>query len=135
MMHSGFSHMPLSPAGMADDQNNYWSHDILDRTSGPYTLDLQDGDYDCINRDLLNILSVNINSITKEGRLAEVEALAHDLSLDILCVQETKHDVSVPKSKYLIQGYNVEECSRTRHGGGLITYIKKTYASPKSCSA
>ena len=110
---------------MADDQNNYWSHDILDRTSGPYTLDLQDGDYDCINRDLLNILSVNINSITKEGRLAEVEALAHDLSLDILCVQETKHDVSVPKSKYLIQGYNVEECSRTRHGGGLITYIKE----------
>ena len=114
----------LAFTGMADDLISNCSDDSHDNEFEPQTIDLQDGNFSCLNRNLLNILSVNVNSITKEGRVDELEVLAHELNLDIICVQESKHSDEVPQNLYAIKGYNLEEKQRTRQGGGLITYIR-----------
>ena len=63
--------------------------------------------------------------ITKEGRVEELEVLAQELNLDIICVQESNHSAEVPQNLYAIRGYTLEEKQRIRHGGGLITYIRQ----------
>ena len=110
---------------MADECISDCSTDSIDSEIEPQAMDLQDGDFSCINKDMLNILSVNVNSITKEGRVDELEVLAHELNLDIICVQESKHSNEIPENLYSIKGYNLEEKPRSRHGGGLITYIRQ----------
>ena len=86
--------------GMADECISDCSTDSIDSEIEPQAMDLQDGDFSCINKDLLNILSVNVNSITKEGRVDELEVLAHELNLDIICVQESKHSNEIPENLF-----------------------------------
>ena len=90
----------------------------------PNTIDLTDGDFTQINTKLLNIASYNINSITHGSRKDEIEIIAHQLNLAVICLTETKLDDNVHPSCYAIQGYNIEHKHRTRRGGGVCIYIR-----------
>ena len=90
----------------------------------PNTIDLTDGDFTQINTKLLNIASYNINSITHGSRKDEIEIIAHQLNLAVICLTETKLDDNVHPSCYAIQGYNIEYKHRTRRAGGVCIFIR-----------
>ena len=90
----------------------------------PRTLDLSSGDFSQVNTKLLNIASLNVNSITHGSRRDEIESLAHQLNLAAICLTETKLDDLVHDSCFAIQGYNIEYKHRTRKGGGVCIYIR-----------
>ena len=90
----------------------------------PRTLDLSSGDFSQVNTKLLNIASLNVNSITHGSRRDEIESLAHQLNLAAICLTETKLDDLVHESCFAIQGYNIEYKHRTRKGGGVCIYIR-----------
>ena len=102
--------------GDADVDNE----DVLD----PNTLDFSDGNLAQINKDSLNIVSCNINSILAENRLDELKVLIKEASIDILFLSETKHDDNISVDRFKIEGFNLEQNNSDRRGGGTMFYIK-----------
>ena len=90
----------------------------------PKTVNMVDGDFSCVNKKLLNVVSYNVNSLTHQGRVEELSAICRSIDADVICLQEIKIDESVSPSVYHIDGYSVEVRCRTTHGGGVATYIK-----------
>ena len=84
-----------------------------------------DGDFSPVNKQLLNIVSFNVNSLTHGSRLEELGALCREVNADVICLQETKMDDTVSPSVYHLDGYNAEIRNRTIHGGGVAVYIKE----------
>ena len=91
----------------------------------PKTVSMVDGDFSPINKNLLNIVSFNVNSLTHGSRLEELGALCREVNADVVCLQETKMDESVSPSVYKLDGYNAEIKNRNTHGGGVAVYIKE----------
>ena len=102
--------------GDADFDNE----DVLE----PNTLDFSDGNLAQINKDSLNIVSWNINSILAENRLDERKVLIKEASIDILFLSETKLDDNISVDRFKIEGFNLEKSNRDRRGGGTMFYIK-----------
>ena len=96
--------------GDADVDNE----DVLD----PNTLDFSDGNPALINKDSLNIVSCNINSILAQNRLDELKVLIKEASIDILFLSETKLDDNISVDRFKIEGFNLEQNSRYRRGVG-----------------
>ena len=96
------------------------NEDVLD----PNTLDFSDGNLAQINKDSLNIVSCNINSILAENRLDELKVLIKEASIDILFLSETKLDDNISVDRFKIEGFNLEQNNRDRRGGGTMFYIK-----------
>ena len=84
-----------------------------------------DGDFSSINRNLLNIVSFNVNSLTHGSRIEQLGSLCREVNADVICLQETKMDETVSPSVYHLEGYNAEVRNRTIHGGGVAVYIKE----------
>ena len=84
-----------------------------------------DGDFSPVNKQLLNVVSFNVNSLTHGSRLEELRALCREVNADVICLQETKMDETVSPSVYHLDGYNAEIRNRTIHGGGVAVYIKE----------
>ena len=80
----------------------------------PNTLDLSDGNLAQINKDSLNIVSCNINSILAENRLDEIKVMIREASIDILFLSETKLDDSISVDRFKIEGFNLELNNRDR---------------------
>ena len=73
----------------------------------------------------LKISHVNINSITADGRLDELDHFVDDNDIDILAVSETKLDDSVHPSLFQLRNFHPPYTRhRTRHGGGVATFIR-----------
>ena len=97
------------------------NEDVLD----PNTLDFSDGNLAQINKDSLNIVSCNINSILAENRLDELKVLIKEASIDILFLSETKLDDNISVDRFKIEGFNLEQNNRDRRGGRTMFYTKK----------
>ena len=91
----------------------------------PKSVDLNAGNYDIINLDMLNIATFNVNSITCDNRIAQLSALAHELNLSCLCLVESKLSDEVDQSVFRMDGYTSVFRHRNRHGGGVLLYIRK----------
>ena len=73
----------------------------------------------------LKICHVNINSITTDGRLDELDQFVTDNDIDILALSETKLDDNIHPSLYQLTNFHTPFTRhRTRHGGGVATYIR-----------
>lgn len=109
--------------------NNFGSNDDLSDNGSieepvPETLDLSDGEFRLIKADYLNILSINIDSITSHGKLEQLELLVKELNLSALAISESKLDDTIAENNYSIPGYNMESRHRNRHGGGVMIFIR-----------
>ena len=90
----------------------------------PQTHDFSDGNFSKVNKDLLNILHYNVNSV--QNKMDQIEARSKELNADIICLTETKLDDKVAESNYSLPGYNTEHRHRTSSGGGVLVLIKNT---------
>ena len=68
----------------------------------------------------------NIDSITAEGRLEQLEVVCQTLKVDILIITESKLDESIPNSMIEINKFHEPlRRDRNRHGGGCLIYISE----------
>ena len=65
---------------------------------------------------------VNITSLTKY--IDELRILMIDKIPDVLAINETHLDSSIPDKTVKIQGYEIIRCDRKRDGGGVALYIR-----------
>ena len=104
---------------------NYDS-DFDSSAQSPNTLNLTDGDFSKVNKQLFNIGFYNINSITFGDRINQLYDYCRKLNLSILGICESKLDDTISTSIYSIPGYNLECLHRNRHGGGILCYIHES---------
>ena len=75
----------------------------------------------------LKIAHVNINGITAENKLDELEQFIETNAIQILAVTETKLDKTVGEAQYSIKDFHPPLTKhRTRHGGGVALYVHKS---------
>ena len=67
---------------------------------------------------------MNINSLLKH--IDELRVLLADSSIDILAINESKIDDSIPDNEINIVGYIMVRNDRNRYGGGVVLYIRDT---------
>ena len=68
--------------------------------------------------------AININSLPKH--IDELRMFVDDNPLDILAVNETKLDSSIPDTQVCLSGYTCIRNDRTRSGDGVCIYIRNT---------
>ena len=75
----------------------------------------------------LTIAHVNINGITAENKVDELEQFITTNNIQILALTETKIDKTVAECQYLIHNFHPPlSRHRTRHGGGVALYVHKS---------
>ena len=104
---------------------NYDS-DFDSSAQSPNTLNLTDGDFSKVNKQLFNVGFYNVNSITFGDRINQLYDYCRKLNLSILGICESKLDDTISTSIYSIPGYNLEHLHRNRHGGGILCYIHES---------
>ena len=68
--------------------------------------------------------NLNINSLLKS--IDQLRAIMVNIPFDILSINETKIDDSVPDNEISVAGYHLIRKDRTRHGGGVLMYIRES---------
>ena len=68
--------------------------------------------------------SLNIASLTKH--LDELKVLMANEPLEILAINESRLDISIPDFHIDINGYNLIRRDRNRNGGGVCVFIRKS---------
>ena len=72
----------------------------------------------------LLIAHVNINSITAENKIDELQQFVDTNCIKILSLTEAKLDDNIPTSQYKLTGFHTPLTKhRNRHGGGVAIYI------------
>ena len=72
----------------------------------------------------ITIAHVNINSVTAENKLEELEQFTEINNIKILALTETKLDETIAPSQYTIHNFHPPITKhRTRHGGGVALYV------------
>ena len=68
--------------------------------------------------------AININSLSKH--IDELKMFICDNPIDVLAVNETKLDCSIPDTVVYLPGYTCIRNDRTRCGGGVCMFIRNT---------
>ena len=71
------------------------------------------------------IAALNIASLVRH--IDELKMVMSSQTLDILAINETRLDSTIPDKDISIIGYNVIRKDRNRHGGGVLLYVKETW--------
>ena len=66
--------------------------------------------------------NLNVNSLLKH--IDEIKDLLFNMPFDILAINESKIDNSIPDTEISIPGYNLIRKDRNRAGGGVVLYIR-----------
>ena len=103
-----------------------YDRDFDSSASSPNTLNLTDGDFSKVKKELFNITCFNINSITHGDRINQLSDYCRKLNLSVLGICESKLDDTISASIYSIPGYNLECLHRNRNGGGILCYIHES---------
>ncbi len=69
----------------------------------------------------LRVASLNVNSMVKH--IDELRILLESKPTDILLINKSKIDDTVPDNEIYINGYNIIRNDRNRNGGGVIMYL------------
>jgi hypothetical protein len=91
----------------------------------PTSIYLDTDNIKSVNRNMCNIATFNINSLTCDNRLEQLLSIATDLNLTCLCIVESKLSDCVDQSVYKLDGYSAISKHRNRHGGGIVVYIRQ----------
>ena len=70
----------------------------------------------------LKIASLNVNSLLKH--IDEIRVLLEKYTFDILAINESKIDNSIPDNEIHVIGYDLIRNDRNRYGGGVVLYIR-----------
>ncbi|XP_031556954.1 uncharacterized protein LOC116293638 [Actinia tenebrosa] len=67
--------------------------------------------------------SLNITSLV--AHIDELRSWVIQQNFDLLCINESRLDPSIPSSMVSIEGYDIHRSDRNRNGGGVCLYLKK----------
>ena len=70
----------------------------------------------------LKIASLNVNSLLKH--IDEIRVLLEKYTFDILAINESKIDNSIPGNEIHVIGYDLIRNDRNRYGGGVVLYVR-----------
>ena len=70
----------------------------------------------------LKIASLNVNSLLKH--IDEIRVLLEKYTFDILAINESKIDNSIPDNEIHVIGYDLIRNDRNRYGGGVVLYVR-----------
>ena len=71
------------------------------------------------------IIHLNLNSIF--NKFEHIFSILNTSHADVIMLNEVKLDSGIPSKLYQHHNYNLLRLDRTRHGGGILVYIKKCY--------
>ncbi|MEO1917853.1 MAG: endonuclease/exonuclease/phosphatase family protein, partial [Candidatus Thioglobus sp.] len=99
--------------------------DLDDQINITHTGDLSDTEnaWKSFEKRGLHFIHLNINSLL--DKIDELRFIAEKSKPTIIGITESKIDESVPETEFDIQGYTSIRNDRTRHGGGVVLYIKE----------
>ena len=75
----------------------------------------------------LKIASLNVNSLLKH--IDEIRVLLEEYTFDILAINESKIDNSIPDNEIHVIGYDLIRNDRNRYGGGVVLYVRDNIPS------
>mgnify|MGYP000176344217 CR=1 FL=1 len=79
------------------------------------------------SRDIMNVLHLNVNSLTANNKIDELESLCLHNNIDVICLNETKLDKTIADEDIQISGFNLPfRCDRNRAGGGVAIYTSES---------
>ena len=93
--------------------------EVFDEEEVVLPLDLND-DLVLTDKSSLNIGHFNINGL--RSKIDFLRIFLHKHKFDILCLNETKIDSTVPDAEISVPGYTIFRQDRTCHGGGVLIY-------------
>ena len=80
-----------------------------------------------LNSDDFHVVHYNINSITAEDKLDQLQEVAKILNISVLICTESKLDESIPNTMIMLPGFHEPiRHDRNRHGGGCLIYIAES---------
>lgn len=77
------------------------------------------------NKNSFKVGLLNINSL--HSKMHEISFILEKSLLDIFVLNETKLDHTIDSADYEMNQYHMFRRDRSRHGGGMIVYVKKGY--------
>ena len=73
----------------------------------------------------INLLYFNVRSLLP--KIDNLRAICTLYSPDIVCIVETWLDDTILDSEISVQGYSVCRLDRSRHGGGILIFVKSMF--------
>ena len=104
--------------------SNQTSDEDLESAPKYYELD-EDGSIPVISKSGLRICHLNVNSIP--NKIDEIKYMLKNSPFDIVAFTETHCDDTVSDNELQLDDFDFIRKDRTRHGGGVIIYIKKQF--------
>ena len=99
---------------------------LSESENNPQSINIDISNGSPIDTGDLIVVHYNIDSITAEGRLEQLNVVCQTLKLDILIITESKLDKSIPNSMIEINNFHEPlRRDRNRHGGGVLIYISE----------
>ena len=79
-------------------------------------------------KENFHVVHYNINSITSEDKLDQLQEAAKILDISVLICTETKLDQTIPNNIIKLTGFHEPiRHDRNRHGGGCLIYIAECF--------
>ena len=108
-------------------ENKLYTKEEIEQQQHSNILDIQSSK-SLRNKNINNpfIGYLNINSL--RNKIDDLKSIIHDIKPEVITISETKIDHAFPHAQFLIDGYQNPgdfRKDRNKHGGGLITYIRK----------
>ena len=105
--------------------NNFCSTDLITKTSShSVNHDTLLKEFKIKSKKNFTLIHLNINSIF--NKTDELDSILN-LGYDMILLNETKLDQTVPQCFYVNSIYNMIRLDRNRNGGGVAIFIKKDY--------
>ena len=116
------SEVPILSLSQVNFNENQTSDENPEPTSHYYELD-EDGSIPVISKSGFRICHLNVNSIP--NKIDEIKYMLKNSPFDIVAFTETHCDDSVSDRELQLDDFDFVRKDRTRHGGGVLLYIKK----------
>ena len=103
------------PEGMYDSDTDFSDHcEPIPNDFDPYKF--------IKNKKGLKFAHLNINGI--RSKIEYLTLFLQETKLDILCLNESKVDLSINDAEISVPNYNIFRRDRNKHGGGVLVYCK-----------
>ena len=81
-----------------------------------------------LSKDDFHIVHFNINSITADDKLDQLQEVTKNLNVAVLVCTESKLDETIPSNIIMLPGFHTPiRRDRNRHGGGCLIYVAESF--------
>ena len=108
-----------------EDANTSFLSELDD---SPSSLNIDFANGSPLVKDNFHVAHYNINSITADDKLEQLQEAAKALNISVLICTESKLDLTIPTNLIMLPGFHEPvRRDRNRHGGGCLVYIAESF--------